>query len=144
MLLKINFLMTWEVFYVCFFISGWILLIVRMRQGSFNSTSGFPFWWICMQRKCVHKKYDGNRKSSVIPMTCSSSNSFPVMYQNHMVIWHQKLFLMIYQLVIQWGPPSVKLTTKNGESTNWENVSLIIVLIHSFSLSRKYIKKALL
>ena len=67
----------------------------------------------------------------VIVMILNSLNSFPVIYQNHVVTYHQKLFLMIYQLTIQLGPPSISLNEKNGGSTNWEHLFMITAFIVS-------------
>lgn len=131
MLLEMHLLMTREgfLFPAFFSIYAWILLIDKTRQ-CLASILLFFLSYRCTCWENMFTKYDRNRKSFVISKIINYLNSFPVIYPNHMVIYHQNLFLMICQLTIQLGVPSIWTSLKNGESTNCEHLFLVIALIH--------------
>ena len=72
----------------------WICVIYCWNKTVFSFSSIPNFLsYTCLLRKCVHKNMVGREFCYI---NNNFLNPFPVIYQNHMVTYDQKLFLMIY------------------------------------------------
>lgn len=93
-------------------INSWIFLIVQMKWGSASIYSFFSFNHNCEEWKILFTQVNGEW-SFVVSTSLNSLNSSKLFAKNRVVIYHQKLFLIIYQLTTPLDPCSVLLKARN-------------------------------